>query len=186
MAPDGAPRPSSRRGRELAKQRADAHEGRFNERIVPFIFPAIGAGQPNPATVKHSVRSLGGRFTRVLAMRGNLVYSTSNQLHGIEMANLRLRLQLNGQQDWVGGAPDNAVSFAMLFSGEIQAHQEEANDRWFWFASPPALRAGDVLTATITNTVNLGEGTPALTPELNLLVMDCDLYDALYDDEARV
>lgn len=159
----------------LARQRADEAAGIFTERVQDFPFAAINPGfSANPGVqpfVPFNVQSMGGRYVRCLAIRG--VASSGDALTGLELAALRLRLQLNGQNDWIGGNDTNDASFAALFDDETAP--------WFWFLSPPLMRAGNQLTLTVTNTSE----DLVLTPEVALRFIDDDLWQELYTRDWR-
>lgn len=169
--PPEVPRPRTRRGRWLARQRIDQAQGLFSERSLQFNFGPIEPGAT--AQLVLTVTSQGGRFVRCIAMRGT-TSSDVTPTTGLELASLELRLQLNGDNDLVGGNDTNAAALASLF--------DDASSPWFWWFSPPLLRAGDLLTATITNT-NGEEGAPTLTPELGLRLIDDELWQELYTRE---
>jgi hypothetical protein len=159
----------------LARQRADGAAGLFTERFQDFPFVPIAPGDSaNPGVlpfVPFTVTSQGGRYLRCLAIRG--VTNSDSDFTGLELAALRLRLQLNGQNDFIGGNETNDASFAALFDDETAP--------WFWFLSPPLLRAGDQLTLTVHNTST--EAT--LTPEVAIRLMDDDLWQELYSRDWR-
>lgn len=156
----------------LARQRADEAAGIFTERFQDFPFPAIGPGLfAQPALSPFSVKSMGGRYVRCLAIRG--VTSSEDAATGQELASLRLRLQLNGQNDWIGGNETNFASFAALFDDDTAP--------WFWFLSPPLLRSGDDLTLTVQNT----SADLTLTPEVTLRMIDDELWQELYTRDWR-
>ena len=166
------PVPTSRRGLELAQQRRDDAAGRFAERIFELQFgPIAGDGRKQ---IIQPFNSLGGRFVRLVAMRG--AYLQAGTPDVFALSHLRLRMQLNGQSDFIGSNGSNQASFAMLFADE--------SDPWYWFVSPPRIRTGDLLTLTCDNTF-AGEGAPTLTPEVALRLIDDDLWTLLYAaDEA--
>lgn len=170
----------------LARQRGDASRGRFSERLTVYNFDLRSSSRQQQ--IVHKVQSMGGAFVRVVSMRGTVAFSTQSEFLGVEMAALRLRVQLNGQQDLVtaDGQPidsHNGVSFAMLFAGDQQnfadaGAQQDAPP--FYFIVPPKLRVSDNLALTVTSVINIGEGTPELTCQLVLTLMDNDLYEDLY------
>ena len=166
------PRPGTTRGRWLARERADDSRGRFHERFLQFNFAPIAP--PGFQSIVQPVTSQGARHVRCLKFRGT---TTSNQAFtGLEPGLLALRLQINGDNDLVGGNANNFASFASLF--------DEITTPWFTFVSPPLLRTGDLLTATVAN-LNAGEGAPTLTPEVSLVLMDDDLWQELYTRDWR-
>lgn len=180
------PVPGSRRGQEIQIQYADDERGRFTERL--FIFPQFAALQPGGPTALNSsdtqqvqITSNRTSFVRLVAMRGVLQFSSVLPLTGLEEASLLLRLQINGEEDLItsGNQVNNGLSFASLFSADTAP--------WFWMAAPPRLRTSDILQATITNISVAGEGSPVLTPELSLRIVDDEWWRALYggdfDDE---
>jgi hypothetical protein len=167
--PPQVPRPASRRGRDVAAQRIDGAAGRFNERIL--VLPRMVT--PPLVTQSQNVLSLGGRFVRVLGMRGTLVDSTQ-VLQGVELANLRVRVLLNAESDLITG-DTNFSSFGTLFG--------DPESPWYWFAAPARLRSGDKLAVTVNSTLALGEGTPIQTVEFAFLVQDDDVYQELYARE---
>jgi hypothetical protein len=162
------PRPHSRRGRWLARQRADDAVGRFSERTTVYRFDPIDAGASAELTV--DVTSMGGRYVRLLAMRG-VVAISSEAPSPFDLRALSIRVQLNGQADMITGDEVNSCSMAVLFA------QKRAP--WLWFASPPLMRAGDLLKITATNGY-AGEGAPTLTPELCFRVIDDELWQELF------
>ena len=166
------PRRHTRRGRWLARERADNAAGRFSERLLQFNFPPIAPLAT--AQLVQTVTSQGARFVRCLALRGTTM--SDFPLTGLEQASLQTRVQLNGDNDLVGGSDTNAASFASLFN--------DPTTPWFQFLSPPLLRAGDLLTVTITNTNGAVEA-PDLTPELGLRLMDDELWQELYTRDWR-
>lgn len=170
MGPE-VPRPATRRGRDLAQQRLDASRGRWNERILPMVFGRLTGVAPQQ-TVQTPIQSLGSRYVRMLGFRGVLVADNSSLL-GVELASLRLQLLVNGQENLISSENANTASFAALFSDDSAP--------WYWFAAPPRMRTGDVLTATIIMVLALGEGTPQLTPELDFMMMDDEIFRELYD-----
>lgn len=164
------PTPASRRGREHAQQRNDVNtDGYFVERFFSYPFDNIAPGASQSLNMR--VMSMGSRYIVIPAARGSLGFST-RALTGLELAGLRLRLVLNGLDDWIhDGQGGNVASLGLLF-----AHQPSP---WFWFAHPHRLRTGDNLIATITNDFT-GETAPTLRPELVLRFMDADIYWDLY------
>ena len=158
----------------LARQRADEAAGIFTERIQDFPFPAIAAGDFATAGLSpQTVTSMGGRYIRCLAIRG-VTRSDADPPTGQERAAARLRVQLNGQNDWIGGNETGFASFAALFDEEAAP--------WFWFLSPPLFRAGDQLQLTVQNT---SPGDTILTPEVALRLIDDELWQELYTRDWR-
>lgn len=178
------PVPGTRRGKMLAIQYADDERGRFTERIFPFPqFPALTPGGLTVATAQSSqqieVTSNRTSFVRLVALRGILQASTED-LTGFELANLFLRLQINGEEDLTtGGNQAGPASFDMLFATPTAP--------WLWMACPPRLRVGDTLQCTIFNALATGETVPSLTPQVALRLVDDEWWRALYggdyDDE---
>jgi hypothetical protein len=172
------PVPESRRGRELAIQYADDERGRFTERV--FIFPQFSAlvagGSSVPGAVQaQTVQIMSNRtsFVRLVAVRGILQNTSVLPLTGLELAQLQLRLQINGEEDLTtSGQQSNPASFATLFANQTAP--------WFWMACPPRLRVGDILQATVTNNAAAGEGAPILTPEVACRIVDDEWWRALY------
>lgn len=170
MFPPAVPRPTSTRGRWLARQRADQARGLFLERTLVFDF-----GQITPLqTVQliQPVTSMGGRFVRCTAIRGSNGANPPGQAAGLQMANLQLRVQLHGDQDLFGGNGTNTVSLASLF--------DDVATPWFWFLSPPLFRTGDTLTLTLENTFPSNEVGPDMTAQVALRIIDDDLWQELY------
>jgi hypothetical protein len=182
------PVPTSRRGREIAMQYADDERGRFTERV--FVFPTFdplvpGGSQTVGAEESQTVQVMSNRtsFVRLVALRGILKFSNKLPLTGLELANLELRLQINGEEDLTtSGQQVNPASFATLFSQQTAP--------WFWMACPPRLRVGDILQATVTNTYPVSELSPNLTPEVSVRLVDDEwwmaLYGGDYDDDEGV
>jgi hypothetical protein len=168
------PRPQVTRGRWLARERADDAQGRFSERVFQFVFPPIPAN--TTATLVQPMTSMGGRFVRCLAIRGST--GSNRAPTPLDQAFLLLRLQLNGENDWIGGNGSNFASFASLFDNRVSP--------WFRFLSPPLLRTGDLLTATVKNTEPTGEVAPLLQPQVGLRIIDDDLWQELYTRDWQV
>lgn len=162
------PRPATTRGRWLARQRVDDGHGRFSERVLQAVFPPIVAN--TQASLVLTVTSQRGRWVRCLALRGTT--GSNRAPTPFDQAFLLLRLQLNGDNDLIGGNGDNFVSFASLFDNKLSP--------WFRFLSPPLLRAGDLLTFTVFNTEPTGEVAPLLTPQVGLRLIDDELWQELY------
>lgn len=164
--------PPNRRARDLAMQYADDERGRFTERM--FEFPQFAQLTPG-ASDTQIIEVVSNRtdFVRFVALRGVLQNSTVLPLTGLELAQLMLRLQINGEEDLTtSGVLSNPVSFASLFA--------ESAAPWLWFAAPPRLRVGDILQATVTSIVPAGEGAPNLTPEVTCRLVDDEWWRALY------
>jgi hypothetical protein len=174
----GIPTPGSRRAAALAIQYADDERGRFTERMFEFPqFNALVAGGSgvSGATDSQIIEVVSNRtdFVRLVALRGTLQASTLLPLTGLELAQLMLRLQINGEEDLTtSGVVSNPVSFAALFANSAAP--------WLWFAAPPRLRVGDILQATVTNIAPAGEEAPLLTPEVTCRLVDDQWWRALY------
>lgn len=167
------PRRFSRRGRWLASQRADQARGIWSERVEDFKFAPIAPGAVGSTVPEaYTVPSLGGRYVRMLAFRGT-TGSNFPTPNGFELANLALRVLLNGQNDLIVGPDGNAASFAMLF--------DSVEAPWFWFLSPPVLRTGDRLNLTVANS----DSDSTLSPEVGLRLMDDTLWQELYTRDWR-
>ncbi len=171
------PRPGSRRAREIALQYADDERGRFTERI--FEFPTFATLLPGGDAVTGAqdfqqveITSNRTSFVRLVAIRGVLVSTSQLPLTGLELAQLKLRLQINGEEDLTtGGQVSLPSSFAILFAN--------TSAPWFWFACPPRLRVGDLVQCVVTNQAN-GETGPDLQPEVALRIVDDEWWRALY------
>lgn len=170
MFPPAVPRPATTRGRWLARQRADQARGLFLERTLIFDFGSVAAA--STVQLVQTVTSQGGRFVRCPAMRGTNGANPPGQAAGLQMSNLQLRMQLHGDQDLFGGNATNTVSLAALF--------DDISTPWFWFLSPPLLRAGDTLTLTLTNTFPNNEVGPDMTAQVALRLIDDELWQELY------
>lgn len=174
MGPPVVPRPGSRRGRMVARQRADDSQGRFNERVLQFNFGAVA-----PATTKtliETITSQGGRFVRCVAMRGTLGTSRLLPATGLELAQAPMRVQINGQQELVTGNVGSVVTMATLF--------DDITSPWLWWLAPILLRTGDRFAITVGNTTS-GETAPTFFPEIGLRIMDEDLWQELYSRDWR-
>lgn len=171
-APD-VPRPQSRRGKMLAIQVGDDERGRFTERV--FTFPANDFAGITAQTVADStvpIVSNRTSFVRLLAFRGVVSATSSLPLNGLEEANLLLRLSINGEEDAItNGKVADSSSFAELFSPIAP---------WYWFAAAPRLRAGDEITAAITNNFPTGEVSITLSARLSLRIVDDQWWRAMY------
>lgn len=177
------------RGDTRDQQQWDRTAGHFVERIHTIgPFPPIAPGAS--AVANTQILSLGGRFVRIVAMRGVLANSTVLPLSLLEPASLFMRMVLNGADDLVvaqigGGnfASFDAFfshSFAQPFAPTFVGTPNLQNDPWMWFAAPPRLRAGDRLQVTIQNRATAGEGVPTLTPELALRYVDAMWWERFY------
>jgi len=173
----GLPQPGSLEATDLAISYANDERGRWTERV--FEFPQFLALAPGGASVAaavntQSIQVTGNRtdFVRLVAARGVLQNSTVVPLSGLETANLLLRLQINGEEDFTTSGPNisSPSSFAMLFAN--------AAAPWFWYAAPPRLRIGEIVLATVTNNLALGGAT--LTPEVALRFVDDEWWRELY------
>jgi hypothetical protein len=178
------PTPNSRRGRELQIQYADDERGRFTERV--FIFPQFADLNPGGAFVAgaqqaQTIQIMSNRtsFVRLVALRGILQNTSVLPVSGLELAQLQLRLQINGEEDLTtSGQQSNPASFATLFA--------EQTAPWFWFACPPRLRVGDILQATVTNvSPAVGGSSAILTPEVACRIVDDEWWRALYGGDAE-
>ena len=152
----------------LARQRADDAFGRFSERAMVFGTDPVPGADSREFNV--TVTSQGGRFVRLLAMRGTV--RSSQAPNPFDATAASLRLQLNGQADLItGGQSANACSFAMLFSNRRAP--------WLWFQSPALMRAGDRLKIVVANGYD-PDGGPTLTAEVAFRFMDDDLWQELF------
>lgn len=192
LGPEVPPRFSAR-GITLARERNAIARGRFNERVQVWNFDELTSQNRRTQTIKTRVHSLGGRWVKLVSMRGILTGSTV-RLSGNELGGLKLRVQLNGAEDLITGDPTpapgfsslqgmaNTASFAMLFGtlGDDGSFDGEDCPPYV-FAAPQRLRTGDTLALTVTSVLNEGEGTPTLACQLVGTFIDADLYDMLYD-----
>lgn len=176
------PRPGTTRGRWLARQRIDDAAGRFNERVFVFTFPPIDPGAFS--IIEQSVTSLGGRFVRCVSWRANI--DRRFQGSGMEMANMSLRVQLNGQADLIGGNTNNFATLANLFQSftDTGPPLTLTNSPWFQWLSPPVFRAGDLLRLSLVNTF-VGEGAAAIGAQVAWRLIDDDLWQELWNRDAR-
>jgi hypothetical protein len=168
------PRPHTTRGRWLARQRADDAQGRFSERVEQYVFPPIDAQES--ATLVKTVTSQGGRFVRCLAIRGT-VASDRVPDSPLNQSLVFMRLQLQGDNDFIGANGTNFASFASLFDNK--------SSPWFRFLSPILLRTGDLLTCTVINGQPVSEVSPLLTAQVGLRLIDEDLWQELYTRDWR-
>lgn len=169
-APGQPPLGRGKRARDEIRERAAMARGRFSERIFRFpdflpILPQT-TSDDNPIEAK----SNGDSFLRFVAMRGGLKATTA-ALNGLELANMRLQLSIDGLEDLcTSGKTALPAEFDGLFSN--------TSAPWFWFAAPPLVRVGSTISANVTNDFAAGEGAPHLTPYLMLrLVDDCVWWD---------
>lgn len=171
----GLPQPGTERARQLAIQVSDDERGRFTERVFEFPqFAPIGPGGV-PGAQTQIVEFVGNRtsFLRIVAIRGTLQNTSVLPLTGLELANLMLRLSINGEEDLTtSGTLTSPSSFAALFSG-ISAP-------WFWFAAPPRVRIGETAQAIVFNNFPIGVGSPTLTPEVTMRCVDDEWWQELY------
>ncbi len=130
---------------------------------------------------------MGGRYIRCLAMRG-VTSSDTAPIDGTELAAVQLRIQLNGQNDFIGGNETGFASLALLFGsgapqpGLVQPTQRRrVSPPWLWFLSPPLFRAGDTITMTATNT----DEARVMTPEVSLRLIDEEVWLELYTRDWR-
>jgi hypothetical protein len=178
----GLPAPGSKRAAMLARQYRDDARGRFTER--DFVFTDSGVLAPAASSASpQSVQIVSNRtsFVRLVAIRGSITFAAAvgapavllyNQ--NIDEANLRLRLQINGEEDMITtGSGDGFASYADLFT---------VSAPWYWFAAPPRLRISDQLQASWDNTYGTG-GVPALknlAGSLTARIVDDAWWRALY------
>lgn len=174
MGPPVVPRTGTRRGRQLARQRADDARGRFNERVLQFAFDSINPTRSE--TLIQTVTSQGSRYVRCTAMRGTISLDRTVPSLDLILAQTRIRVQLNGQQDLVSGNDSNSVSMAALF--------DDITSPWLWWLSPILLRAGDRIAITVANTTS-SEGSPVIFPEIGLRLIDDHLWQSLYTRDWR-
>jgi hypothetical protein len=173
----GVPSPTSRRAAALAIQYADDERGRFTERIFEFPqFNALAGGGAAIVAAQDTqqieITSNRTDFVRLVALRGTLQATSTLPLTGLELAQLMLRLQINGEEDLTtSGQTSNPVSFAALFANSAAP--------WLWFAAPPRLRVGDVLQATVTN-IGPAIEEHFLVPEVTCRIVDDQWWRALY------
>lgn len=173
-----APRPSSRRGKLLAIQYADDERGRFTERVFTIPqFAALAPGGPTvpAATQQQTVQAVSNRtsFVRMVAVRGVLQFSNTLPLTGLELANLTIDIQLDGEENLFtsGDKQTRDPTFAELFSNESAP--------WFWFAAPPRLRVGDTMLVTCTN-IFPASTEIVLTPAVSFRFVDDRWWQAMY------
>lgn len=181
-APPTVPRPDTVRGRWLARQRIDDAAGRFNERLFVFTFPPINPG--DAAVIEQDITSLGGRFVRCTAWRANIDRRFAGS--GMEMANVSMRVQLNGQADLIGGNATNFATLATLFASFTDTGPPVTltNTPWFQWLSPPVFRAGDLLRVSLVNTF-VGEGSAAIGAQISWRLMDDELWQELWNRDAQ-
>ncbi len=156
---------------EWTRTRRDLEAGRFRERLIIWPFLQMGGTAPNDVqTLEQTVPSCGTDWVRLVALRGGLGNVLSDFADDIELAFLRLRLQCNGQDMMTDGLGDHTASFTTLFGGvpfdpTVNPDDDNKPDApWLFFLSPPKLRAGDKLIATVTDTSRreLARHTPQL------------------------
>jgi hypothetical protein len=153
-----------------AQQRRDVEGEYFVERIFEFPFATLAPGASQSVNLR--IMSMGGPYVVMVAMRGTLEFS-NRALTGLELGFLRLRLVLNGLDDWISdGGSGNEASMAALFSGSPAP--------WLWLSKPTRLRAGDNLIATIRNAGISFETAPTLRPQLLVRLADEQAYWTLY------
>ncbi len=179
---------------EINATARDVEAGIFRERLMLWPFLQMGGTAPNDVqTLEQTVVSCGGPWVRVMAMRGLLAGAVSDFTNDIELAFLRLRLQVNGHDLITDGLGGNDASFTTLFGGvprdpTTQPDNDDDPDApWLFFLAPPRLRAGDKLIATVTDTSR--HELKRHTPQLIARIID-DRYwrymytlDRQYDDE---
>lgn len=170
----GLPRPGTRRARDLARQWNDDARGRFTERLFTFADSVVVA--PGTTTDPGStidVVSNRGDFLRMVALRGSIVATSGAQV-STDLTNIRLSLTINGEEFFAtDGKKEGFASYADMFT---------TNAPWFWYASPPRLRVGDVLRANWQNTN--GGGGNSITASLVARLVDDQWWRALYGDGA--
>jgi len=175
----GLPSPGTKRAAELARQWRDDARGRFTERL--FVFPDSGLVAPNTQTENsQGVPIVSNRtsFVRLVAIKGSILSSISEGANvyeaGVDEANMRLRLQINGEEDLVTtGQGSGFAPYSDLF---------QPTAPWLWFAAPPRLRVNDVLLANWENTYGTADSpiTKNLCATLTARICDDRWWQALY------
>ena len=176
----GMPMPGTPRARDLARQIRDDNRGRFTERIFTMEDSGfVAPGTESPASPGIKVTSNRSSFVRLVACRGVLndaINAAGARVPIIpaDAANLRVSLQINGSEfAMTTGTAEGFISYASMFSDSAAP--------WFWYAAPPRLRVGDVITAAWENTWNLSIGTASsLNASLDLRMVDDRWWEALY------
>jgi hypothetical protein len=168
----GAPGiPMGSTSRSLRSLNTGDERGRFTERV--FVFPpfagVVPGGDGQQSTIEVTSNRTG--LMRLVALRGVILSATDPTPY--DAANLKLRLQINGTEDFTtSGQQVNPVSFAILFANTAAP--------WWWYACPPRIKSGDMLQVTITNTLPGGEGANIMVPEVALRLVDDEYWQAYY------
>ena len=151
-----------------------------------FRFPLIPApltpGQETNPGVQVRISSVRCSHMRLVAMHGALTWTSSAnpiESYPLDLANLALRLTLNGEQDLTtDGEAARFVSFAELFG--------LSGANWYWFSAPPRLLVGDNIQLNMRNEYGLtNPGNFNLSGAVTLRLVDSDWWEAFYlgDDQ---
>lgn len=167
---------SAGRARDEMIQRYALARGRWFERV--FVFPPFltfeAATGPATDTQFIDVKSNGGSFVRLVAMRGVVnTFGSAGAGNNFEARNTFLQLEIDGMEDFTtSGKQIQPISFATAFA--------EDSAPWLWLAAPPILRVGETVAATVT--VNQGQipSEVGWQPELALRLVDDDVWCELY------
>lgn len=160
---------------EMIQQYALAR-GRFFERL--FVFPDFAvltnASVVNQDVQKIDVKSNGGSFVRLVAMRGVVnTFGSFGAGNNFEARNTFLQLEIDGLEDFTtSGQTVQPVSFATAFA--------EDSAPWLWLSAPPILRAGETIAATITMALAQIPDEVGWQAELALRLVDDEVWCELY------
>jgi hypothetical protein len=163
------------------EQREESARGRWIERLFRFQQPEIGpvspAGGPTP-TVSRQVQVTSSRsnFARIVAMRGGIKAVSPGPLSPLDLANIRVRLQINGDEDLITSGGQGGGT-----SDEYDALFSTSAAPWFWFAAPARVRFGDLIIATWVNDNPLVGGN-TIVPYLTLRLVDDAWWREVYGD----
>ena len=149
-------------------------ERTFRFPLIPA--PLVPGAETNPGT-QIRVSSVRCSHMRMVAMHGALTWTSSaNPIdsYPLDLANLSMRLTLNGEQDLTTtGEAAAFVSFAEMFG--------LSGANWFWFSAPPRLLVGDTIQLNLRNEYGLGNpGNSNLSGNVTLRMVDSDWWEAFY------
>jgi hypothetical protein len=165
----------ARFARDEMIQRYALARGRWFERV--FVFPpflVFDAASLATDTQQIDVKSNGDSFVRLVALRGDVnTFGSFGAGNNFEAKNTFLQLEIDGLEDFTtSGKTIQPISFDVAFSDSAAP--------WLWLATPPLLRVGETVAATITVTQAQIPNDVGWQPQLALRLVDDNVWCELY------